>query len=81
MQLANKTLEVLNCFWTEVFLVGIDHVNYVSHSIHCLINPFTGVASLLNYAQWAGLSSSPWMDPTSYGVDETRLQVTQVQVR
>ena len=41
------------------------------------LNPFAGVAYLLNYAHWAGLSSS-WMDPTSYGVDETRLQVTQV---
>ena len=27
----------------------------------------------LNYAQLAGFSSSPWMDPISYGVDETRL--------
>ena len=51
-----------------------------STSLILIFNPFTGVALYLNYAQWAGLSSSPWMDSTGNGVDECRLQVTQLRV-
>ena len=46
------------------------------------LQPFHGRVSLIELRPvGGGLSSLPGIDPTSYGVDQTRLQATQVCVR